>query len=101
MFPYANLISEPIGAAVCTLITYAALSFRVGGLSLKPAVAAFLSTLASGLTFVAVTILVLSLPLATLYVMLPVVLTVSVVNTILVQLIYFPAHKLFSRRGDA
>ena len=101
MFPYAILISEPIGAAVCTLITHAALSLKVGGLSLKPAVAAFLSTLASGLTFVVVTILVLSLPAATLYVMLPVVLTVSVVNTILVQLLYFPAQKLFNRRGDA
>ena len=99
--PYCNLLSEPLGAVVCALITRSTLSMKVGGYTLRPAVATFFSTLVSGFTFITITKLVLSLPLPVyLYVMMPVVFTVAAVNTVLAQLIYFPAQKLFSNRGQ-
>ena len=97
--PYANLISEPLGAIICALFIKSPFTMKFRGVNLKPGGAAFLATLVSGLTFVAVTITVLSLPMATLYVMIPVVLTVTIVNTITVQLLYFPACKLLGSRN--
>lgn len=100
-FPYGNLLSEPVGAIVCALITHAAVNMTLGGYNLRPAVATFVSTVASGLTFITVMKLVLSLPMSVfLYAMLPVVFVVAVVNMVLTQLLYFPAQKLFHSRGN-
>ena len=98
--PYANLISEPLGAIICALFMNSPVAVKIKGVDLKPGAAAFLATLVSGLTFVFVTITVLSLPMATLYVMIPIVLTVTIVNTITVQLLYFPARKLLGSRDQ-
>jgi len=91
-----------VGAIICALITHAAMNMTLGGYNLRPAVATFISTVASGLTFITIMKLVLALPMSVfLYAMLPVVFAVAVVNMILTQLLYFPAQKLFNSRGKS
>lgn len=100
--PYANLISEPVGAVVCALVAQVTMNCVLKGYNLQPAVTTFISTVASGLAFTTTLKLVLSLPLAVyLYAMLPVVLAVAVINMILAQLLYLPAQKLFNSRGNS
>ena len=99
-FPYGNLLAEPVGAVVCALIAHSAFKMTAGSFNFRPAVAAFLSTVASGMTFITVLKFVLALPLNVyLYVLIPVVFTVAGVNTVLAQLMFFPAQKLFEARG--
>lgn len=94
--PYANFISEPVGAVVCALIVHTSLSLTVGKINLRPAITAGISTVASGFTFITILKVVLSLPLAVyLYGMMPVVLTVAAINMVITQLLYFPAKKMF------
>jgi len=95
-FPYANLLSEPVGAITCALLVAALSSSTFGKFNLRPAVTGFITTLASGLTFITTLKVVLTLPLpAYLYVMLPVVFGVAAVNAVVSQLLYLPAKKLF------
>ena len=99
-FPYGNLISEPVGAVVCALIAHSTMKMALGGYNLRPAISTFLSTVASGFTFITLMKVVLVLPMTVyLYAMMPVVFIVAVVNMILAQLLYFPAQKLFNSRG--
>jgi energy-coupling factor transport system ATP-binding protein len=100
IFPYGNLVSELAGAVTCALILKIQLKLKVGKINFLPSVCAFFSTLFSGFVFVTVAKLALSLPMKVyLYGMLPVVGTVAVVNTVVTQLLYFPAYKIFSK-GD-
>ncbi|GBG55342.1 hypothetical protein SPFL3102_00768 [Sporomusaceae bacterium FL31] len=95
-FPYGNLLSEPIGAVVCALLVMLLANISLGKLNIKPAVTGFITTIASGLTFITTLKIVLSLPMSVyLYAMMPVVFTVAAVNAIITQLLYFPAKKLF------
>lgn len=95
-FPYGNLLSEPVGAIVCSLLVVLLSNISIGKLSLKPGVTGFITTIASGLTFITTLKIVLSLPLPVyLYAMLPVVLMTAAINGIITQLLYFPAKKLF------
>ncbi|WP_425059497.1 hypothetical protein SCACP_00890 [Sporomusa carbonis] len=94
--PYANLISEPVGAIVCALIVHTSFKLAIGTINLRPAITAGISTVASGLTFITILKVALSLPVAVyLYGMLPVVLAVAGINMAITQLIYFPAQRLF------
>lgn len=94
--PYANLISEPVGAVVCALVAAYTERLQVFGVPLRPAASALIGTLASGFVFVTITKLVMSIPTPVyLYGMLPVVGTVAVVNLVVAQVVYFPAVKLF------
>ncbi|MBP2626209.1 MAG: hypothetical protein H6Q68_920 [Firmicutes bacterium] len=100
-FPYGNLLSEPIGAVVCALIVCLSCQMSFGKLNLKPAVTGFISTVASGMTFITVLKLVLSLPLSVyLYAMIPVVFSVALLNGAITQILYFPAKRLFDAKGD-
>ncbi|MCX7781734.1 MAG: ABC transporter [Negativicutes bacterium] len=100
-FPYGNLLSEPVGAIACALLLQATMKMNIGAFNLRPAITTFLSTVASGMTFITVMKLVLSLPLSVyLYAMMPVVFAVAVINMVLAQLLYFPAQKLFAARGN-
>jgi len=97
-FPYANLLSEPVGAITCAILVNIMGKVKIGKINLSPAICGLLSTLASGMTFVTGTKLVLALPMKVyLYTMIPVVLTVAAVNTIVTQVLYFPAHKIFAK----
>ncbi|KYZ76888.1 ABC transporter [Anaerosporomusa subterranea] len=96
-FPYGNLVSEVLGAVTaCTLVKYN-IGCKIGKLNLQPAIIGLITTLFSGLTFVTLMKIVLGLPMQVyLYGMLPVVFTVAAVNTVVTQVLYFPAYKLFS-----
>ncbi|HEY3426097.1 MAG TPA: tryptophan transporter [Negativicutes bacterium] len=96
IFPYGNIVSELLGAVVCALLVQVPVSMKIGSLDLRPAVCTLAGTLVSGFSFVTIAKLALSLPLSVyLYGMLPVVLTVAVINTIIAQLLYYPARKVF------
>lgn len=95
VFPYGNLISEPMGALVCALVISLPFSMKLGRLDLRPAVGALLGTVASGLTFTTLAKVVLAIPLQVyLYGMLPVVVTMAVANTVVAQLLYYPVTAL-------
>lgn len=96
IFPYANLVSEPVGAVVCALI--ANMPVRLTAIRyVLPAVSTIATTLASGLVFITITKIVMSIPLPVyLYGMLPVVLTVAGVNCVVAQVLFYPAARLFT-----
>jgi hypothetical protein len=101
-FPYGNLASELAGAVVCTLLVSALAELKLGSLNIRPAVTGFLSTVTSGLVFTGILKVVLSLPLeAYLYGMLPVVFVTAAINTLITQLLFFPAQRLFEAKGGA
>lgn len=98
MFPYANVLSEMAGASVaCLLVQH---NIRLGfreRVNLQPALVGMVATLISGLVFTTSTKLALSIPMsAYLYIMLPTVAVVAAINTVVTQLLYFPAYKIFS-----
>ncbi|MEG6586612.1 tryptophan transporter [Dendrosporobacter sp. 1207_IL3150] len=99
-FPYGNLASELVGAVVCAVIVNAAFEIKLGQMNIRPAVTGFLSTICSGLVFTGILKIVLSLPLeAYLYGMLPVVFITGAINTVITQLLYLPAQRLFEANG--
>jgi hypothetical protein len=96
IFPYANLVSEPVGAVVCALIVSLPVRLTIIRYVI-PAISTVASTLASGLVFITVTKLVMSIPMSVyLFGMLPVVLTVASVNCVVAQVLYYPAARLFT-----
>lgn len=96
IFPYANLVSEPVGAVVCALIVSMPVRLTIIRYVI-PAISTVASTLASGLVFITVTKLVMSIPMSVyLFGMLPVVLTVASVNCVVAQVLYYPAARLFT-----
>ncbi|MDD4600745.1 hypothetical protein SDC9_20915 [bioreactor metagenome] len=101
-FPYGNLVSEPVGALVCAIIVSLSLKMTIGNLNLKPAISTFLTTLVSGMIFVTILKVVMSLPLSVyLYGMIPFVFGVGVLNAAITQILYFPAQKLFNLQGGS
>lgn len=100
IFPYGNLISEMVGAVTACLLVKYNVRISLGKLTLQPAIIGLLTTLASGFTFVTLAKLVLGLPMKVyLYGMLPVVLTVAAINTVVTQVLYFPAYKIFAAQS--
>lgn len=98
LFPYGNLLSEAIGAVVCTALVRSGVDIKIGKVSLQPAICGLVTTVASGLTFVTTAKVVLALPMAVyLYAMLPVVFSMAAINTAITQILYFPAHKIFAK----
>lgn len=97
--PYINFISELIGAAVMVLISRVPLTIKK--FSLTPIIATFLSTLASGFSFIGVMYLVFyaganvkPTPLA---VFLGIIFGTALVNSIIVQLLYAPMRLALKR----
>jgi len=97
--PYINLISEPIGALVMALLMY--LPLQIKKFSLKPIVATFLSTLASGSAYIGVLYMafytganVKTMPISVFIVM---VLGTAVINSIIVQVLYVPLKLALGR----
>lgn len=90
--PFLNFVSEPIGCVVCYLLMRPRYRLAIGSYSFKPALVTFLSTLASGITFVVILSLVLmSKGAAAKYVMIvTVVIPTALANTIITQLTYSP-----------
>ncbi|MGB9927563.1 MAG: hypothetical protein ACPK85_04080 [Methanosarcina sp.] len=101
IFPPANLISEPVGAIAC-LSAYKVLRTRI---SLAPALSTLVSTLASGITFVIVAMLLVAPTILSKFsnmeafvaAIIPIVVLTAVANAIIVQILYIPASKVLSR----
>ena len=101
IFPPANLISEPVGAIAC-LTAYKAFRTRI---SLAPALSTLVSTLASGITFVIVAMLLVAPTILSKFsnmeafvaAIIPIVVLTAVANAIIVQILYIPASKVLAR----
>lgn len=101
IFPPANLVSEPIGAVTC-LVIYKAL---MGRLSISPAISTLLGTLASGISFVVVAMLLIAPTILTKYdtmgafvvAIIPIVGLTAIANAIIAQILYVPASKVLAR----
>jgi len=100
--PYINLISEPVGAIVMVLLVY--LPLQIGKFSLRPIIGTFISTLASGMTFLGVLYAafytganVNTLPVG---VFLGIILGTALVNSIIVQVLYIPLKLALGRGKD-
>ncbi|MDU4959647.1 MAG: ABC transporter [Sporomusaceae bacterium] len=101
IFPYANLASEMAGAITCCLLVKYNFGLTIGRVNLRPALIGLVTTFASGLTFVTLTKLVLGLPMQVyLYGMLPVVFATAGINTVVTQILYLPARKIFSSQTE-
>ena len=99
--PHLNFLSEPIGALVCVLLMALPFALKIGPVSFRPAVITFLTTIASGLTFITSFKVLMGVPNQIyLYGMLPVVLFTACANTVMAQLLYYPARKLLGQETD-
>ena len=100
-FPYGNLVSETVGAVVCAILVHAFVSGKLANFRFRPAVTTFFTTIASGMTFI--TILKFAMNMDShvyFYVLLPVVLGSAAANTVITQLLYYPAERLFRIREE-
>ncbi len=101
IFPYANFISEPLGALVC-LGVYGLLKARI---ALSPAITTFLATCASGFCFAAVAIVAVAPTILQKYatmggfilIFIPIVVITAVFNAAIVQLLFIPARRVQMR----
>lgn len=99
--PYANLVSEPIGALTCALLVMLLHRTIVGKMKVLPFVTGLIATIMSGGAFITSMYLVLGMPTPVyIGVLWPFVLTVALCNAVATPLLYFPAQKLFNRRGS-
>lgn len=95
--PYLNLISDPVGAVVALMFVLLLPKLLIKGYSLKPFIIAFMATLASGICFLGLNMLVLSLPTEVVRVaFITVVIPVAVLNSTITQLLYLPAKKFLN-----
>ena len=91
--PHLNFLSEPVGALVCVLLMAIPLAMKIG-----PAVITFLTTIASGMTFITSFKFLMGVPNQIyLYGMLPVVLLTACANTVMAQILYYPVRKLLGQ----
>jgi hypothetical protein len=100
--PYINLISEPVGAIVMSIMVY--LPLRIGKVSLKPIISTFLSTLASGFTFIAILYAAFyagaSVKTIPVIVFIGIILGTAVINSIIVQILYIPLKLAIGREKN-
>jgi len=94
--PFLNFVSEPIGCLACYLLSRPRYRVPIAGYSLKPALVTFLSTLASGVTFVLIlSFILMSQGKGAKYVMiLSVVVPTAIANTVITQLAYEPLRRV-------
>lgn len=104
IFPYANLISEPLGALVC-LAFYAIVRGRFIG---SEAVTTFLVTLVSGFSFAAIALIFVAPTIISKYatiggfaiIFVPIVVITAIFNAIIVQLLYIPSGRVLMRGNE-
>ena len=95
-FPLGNIASELSGALTACLLVKAFALAHLEGLKVKPFIIGFLATSVSGSVFTYILKLILGLPLTVwTHAMLPVVLTVGVLNGVVTQVLYGPVRKIF------
>lgn len=99
-FPYANLLSEPLGAVTCAIVARYSEKLVIKNITFQPIFTVVFGTIISGLAFITSTKLALNIPMEVyLYAMVPFVGTVAVVNTILTSVLYIPSRRLFEATG--
>lgn len=99
-FPYGNLISETAGASVAYLLAIYGGRIRVGSFDLMSVIGGFVATMVSGGAFVGTLVLLSMVPLqVAVFVILPVIVTVALVNMVLTGLLYVPAYEFLRRKG--
>jgi riboflavin transporter FmnP len=97
--PYLNLITEPAGALACAVIVRYLPELSLKGFLFKPAVAATIGTMASGVLYITLNFyFALQLPPEKLVVawkaaFLMVVIPVTVINAVLNQILFMPSKK--------
>jgi hypothetical protein len=94
LLPYLNFISEPVGAIVAFGLVALPFKLMIKKYSFKPALVAFIGTLASGLVYITVfktLILFVQAKANPAFTgLLLVVFVTAIANTILAQLVYYP-----------
>jgi hypothetical protein len=97
--PYINFASEIIGALLMVLISRIPLNFKK--FSFTPVVSTFISTLASGFTFIGLMYLVFyagaNIKPTPLVVFLGIIFGTALINSIIVQLLYMPLKLALKR----
>ncbi|MHB8062833.1 MAG: tryptophan transporter [Ruminiclostridium sp.] len=97
--PYINLISEPIGTIVMVLLVY--LPLKIGKFSLKPIVGTFISTLASGFTFISILYVAFyagaSVETIPIGIFIGIIFATAVLNSVIVQVLYIPLKLALGR----
>lgn len=97
--PYINIISEPVGAIVMAIIVY--LPMKIKKFSLKPIVGTFLSTLASGFSFIGILYAAFyagaSVKTVPIGIFIGIIFGTAVINTIIVQVLYIPLKLALGR----
>lgn len=101
IFPLGNLISEPVGAFVCLLV-YKIVKDKT---KLAPAITTAIATPASGFSFIAITCLVMiattgaapATMLSFAVTLIPIVLSATIVNVIIAQVIAMPATTVMQK----
>jgi len=101
--PYANIVSEAIGATVMFLLLALPVDVAIKKYSFKPAIATFISTLFSGYSFfAAMRLLILVGTLGqsklTLVVFTSIIFGTAAVNAVIVQLLYTPISLAFKKK---
>jgi len=98
--PYVNLISEPVGAIVMALLMYVPF-LTIKKFSLKPIVATFISTLASGFTFIFILYMAFysgaNVEPMPVQVFLAIIFGTACVNAAIVQILYVPLKMVLGR----
>ena len=99
--PHLNLLSEPIGALTCVLLMALPIGMKIGSVNLRPGLITFITTFASGFTFITSFKILMNVPNQIyIYGMLPVVVFTAVANTVIAQLLYYPARKLLGQEEE-
>lgn len=92
--PYLNLATEPLGAIACYALVRILPDANVFRYFLKPVLATFLGTVASGTLYVALNKIFLGWPMAqAVTVFFSIVLTTAAANTLISYVIYLPANR--------
>ncbi|HWJ02672.1 MAG TPA: tryptophan transporter [Verrucomicrobiae bacterium] len=93
--PYINLLSEPTGALVCFLVANALSNAKISKLLLRPVLATFLGTVASGGLFVFITKVILVWKVAAAASAFGlVVIPTALANTVIAYALYLPTQKV-------
>lgn len=103
--PYANFISEPIGAIAAYLLVTGLNNVNISKFSLKPFVVTLFGTLASGFAFVTVlksfVLFVNSPKNPALMGLLSVVVITALINSVFAQVLYYPIMAASGRKPHA
>lgn len=99
--PYLNLFTEPTGALACFLVIKALPNASFVKYLLKPVLATFIGTLASGAFYILLNKIFFAMPNAVaIGAFVSVVLTTAAINTVMAYVLYLPSQKMLNLEAD-